>query len=292
MASLALTRPIYLQERKISPATDLYPASSLTNNLTVLTLSFSRKNCYLTSHFHSWVRCGLFSTARYTALHSKRELPLEHKALFQLLRAPTKCWLLAALRQPLALRCPTFPPQRANPSPLPILLHSLTFNLNSGCPRWRQSFYVVSFAGENCALINTWRSAKKRKGNTNSYVIQLQPSAEFQLCVTCSSSCTGYWRAELGANPRHVDFSVTNVLNTFLMERVWQCRKPSMGASESTEKEGWMWQNSSSHCSVSYVHFLHSGECLWSEQGSCWTVCLYKAQCSGPQAAIGATTIF
>lgn len=41
--------------------------------------------------------------------------------------------------------------------------HPLTFNLNSGCPRWRQSLYVVSFAGEHCALINTWKSAKRKE---------------------------------------------------------------------------------------------------------------------------------
>lgn len=108
---------------------------------------------------------------------------------------------------------PDFPSPRANPSPLPILLHSLTFNLNSSCPRRRQSLYVVSFAGENCALINTWRSAKKRKGNTNSYIIHPQPSAEFQLCVITSSNCTGNWRAELGAKQRHANFNIINVLN-------------------------------------------------------------------------------
>lgn len=82
MASLALTRPVYLQEGKISPATDLYPVSSLTDNLTALTLSFSRKkNCYLTSHFHSWIRCGLFSTAWDTALHSKGELLLRAQSI-------------------------------------------------------------------------------------------------------------------------------------------------------------------------------------------------------------------
>lgn len=47
--------------------------------------------------------------------------------------------------------------------------HPLTFNLNRGCPRRRQSLYVVSFAGEHCALINTWKSAKKRKENKQLY---------------------------------------------------------------------------------------------------------------------------
>lgn len=96
MASLVLTRTIYLQEGKASPATDLYPASPLTSNLTALTLSFSKENCYATLHFHSSIRWGLFSSAWDTALHSKRELLLQHKALFWLLRAPTGagCWQL------------------------------------------------------------------------------------------------------------------------------------------------------------------------------------------------------
>lgn len=94
------------------------------------------------------------------------------------------CWqlqpvLLAGSFEPApCIREPFLPSPQSKPI---SRAHSLTFNLNSGCPRWRQSLYVVSFAGEHCALINTWRLAKKRKGNTNSYIIQLQPSAEFQL---------------------------------------------------------------------------------------------------------------
>lgn len=291
MASLALTRPMYLQEGKIFPATDLYPASSLTNNLTALTLSFSRKNCYLTSDFHSWIRCGLFSTAWDTALHSKQELLLEHK------KYCFNCWELqpvlvaGSFETALCIKEPYFPSQ-ANPSPLPILLHSLTFNLNSGCPRWRQSLYVVSFAGENCALINTWRSAKKRKGNTNSYIIQLQPSAEFQLCVTSSSSCTDNWRAELGANQRHMNFNVINVLNTFLMERVWQWEELSQELQKALKKKDESGRTAAHSAQLVDVHFLLSGEHLWSKDQSCRSTQFNKTQCSGPQPATWATTIF
>lgn len=146
------------------------------------------------------------------ALRSKWELLLEHKASFRLGRAQPVL-VAGSFETTHCIKEPDFPSPRANPSPLPILLHSLTFNLNSSCPRRRQSLYVVSFAGENCALINTWRSAKKRKGKTNSYIIHPQPSAEFQLCVITSSNCTGNWRAELGAKQRHANFNVINVLN-------------------------------------------------------------------------------
>lgn len=214
MASLALTRPIYSQEGKISLLQIHISFISHKQLNHPSSLLFKEKLSFDIIFPNSWIRCGFFSTAWDTALHRKWELLLEHKALFQPLWAPTSAGSFEATS---CIKEPYFPSPESKSE---ALAQSLTFNLNSGSPRWRQSLYVVSFAGENCALINTWRRAKKRKGNTNSYIIQLQPSAEFQLFVTSSSSCTGSWKGELGAYQRHADFNVTNVLNTFLMEGV------------------------------------------------------------------------
>lgn len=229
MASLALTRPIYSQEGKIfllqiyigfiSHKQLNHPSSLLFKEKLSFDIAFWLLN-------QMWI---IFNSLGY-ALHRKWELP------FWLLRAPAGAGSFEAAP---CTEEPYFASPESKSQALAHLAQSLTFNLNSGSPRWRQSLYVVSFAGENCALIDTWRSAKKRKGNTKQLY---NPASTFsRISIICDSL-----RGELGANERHADFNVTNVLNTLLMEGVWQCRKASMEVSESTEKERRICQDSSS----------------------------------------------